>query len=205
VPDAVSGPAGAAIHVRAKSAAKVFVWLPGTAGLDVFHPAQGVDPAQCAVRAAAPGTYRLWCVAVLHDRTATGLITVTVTGEAPPTPGPAPPAPDPPAPAPPVAAGKLWVIVVETPAGAAARGQTFADPALTAFAKIKGHRFRIVDSGVVGPDGRPPADVAPYLERAAGKALPQCYVVTEQGRVLYADALPPDAAGLLALLKKVGG
>jgi hypothetical protein len=202
VPPAVSGPAGSAIHVKAQSPAKVFVWLAGSDGLDVFHAAQGVDPSQCAVRAAQPGTYRLWCVGVLNDRTATGLITVTITGDAPPGPKPDPdPKPDPP----PVAVGRPWVIVIETAAGAPTRGLTFADPALTAFMKIHGHRFRIVDSGVVGADGNPPPDVAPYLARAAGKMLPQAFIVTEQGRVLYGGELPGDAAGLLALIKKVGG
>lgn len=216
VPGAVAGAAGQLVHVQGSSPAKVFVWLPGSDGLDVFTPAPGVDQSQCGVRATKAGTYRLWCVAVLGDRTATGLVTVTITGTAPapaptppaptPDPAPKPPAPSPPAPSPPVApVGKLFVIVVETPAGAPQRGQMFADPALSAYMRIKGNQFRIVDSNVIGPDGKPPADVAPYLKRAQGNALPQCYIVTAAGTVLYADALPPSADALLALLKKVGG
>src|SRR5205823_1718810 len=105
----------------------------------------------------------------------------------------------------PTPTGKLFLVVIETPAGAATRGQLFSDPALSALMKIKGHRWRIVDAAVVGADGKPPADVAPYLALAAGQALPQLYVVTETGQRLYSGALPPTAAGVTDLLKKLGG
>jgi hypothetical protein len=222
VPDHVTGTAGQLLYVRALSPAKVFVWLPGTEGLEVFTAAPGVDQSQCAVKAAAAGTYRLWCTAVLNDRTATGLVTVTITGgtptpptPTPPTPTPTPPTPTPPTPTPPdpkppepkppADAGPLWAVVIETPLGSANRGQMFTDPTLTAYAKIKGHRFRVVDKNVVGADGKPPPDLAPYLKMAEGAALPQLYLVTERGRVLYRGTLPETPDALLGLIKKVGG
>jgi hypothetical protein len=202
VPARVQGTAGAAIHVKGTSAAKVFLWLAGSDGLEVYTAAPGSPQGACAVRALTPGTYRLWCVAVLGNLTATKQIEVVVTGApAPPDPPPDPPPPPTPAPA----VGKLFLVVVETPAGAATRGQLFADPALTALMRIKGHRWRIVDAAVVSADGKPPADVAPYLELARGQMLPQLFIVNEDGRRLFSGALPATADAIADLIKKVGG
>jgi hypothetical protein len=198
LPAKVTGPAGQPIHVAASSTATLYVWLPGSEGLDVFRPGPGVQQAQCAVRAAKPGTYRLWCVAALGQRYSTGTVSVVV-GDGPPPP------PTPPPPPPPVAVGKLWLVIVETPSGAAGRGKLLADPALQALVKARGHRLRVVDADVRGPDGNPPADVAPYLDRAAGKTLPQLFIVTEAGAVLFAGALPETGAALAELVKAKGG
>lgn len=123
-----------------------------------------------------------------------------------PAPKPEPPPQPKPQPSPtPASVGKLWVVVVETPAGAPARGQLFSDPALTAYMKIKGNHFRIIDQNVRDASGKTPADVAPYLALAAGKTLPQAFVVDPGGHLLYSGTLPQTADALVALLKKVGG
>ena len=121
----------------------------------------------------------------------------------PPQPGPGP-APTPtPGPTTPT---KLTVVVVEETADAVAtRGALFSDPALNARMKAKGHGFRVVDKDVVGPDGKPPADIKRFLDRASGKALPQLFLVDEQGKARFAGDMAKTAAELLDLITRFGG
>lgn len=132
-------------------------------------------------------------------------ITITITITVTPAPAPAPVPPPGGKVDPPPSAGPLYLVVIGTATGAAERGQLYADPALQSYLKIKGHHVRLVDENVVGPDGKPPADVAPYLARAQGKALPQLFLVDQAGHVLYAGPLPTTAPGIIALLKSRGG
>ena len=116
-----------------------------------------------------------------------------------PGPGPTPPAP--------VTASKLFIVIVEETSDAAAtRGAVFADAALSARMRDKGHVWRVVDKDVVGPDRlTPPEDVKRFLALAKGKALPQVYLVDDKGKTRYAGPTPATAVELLALLAQWGG
>ena len=115
-----------------------------------------------------------------------------------PMPGPAPV---------PVTASKLFIVIVEETSDAAAtRGAVFADAALSARMRDKGHVWRVVDKDVVGPDRlTPPEDVKRFLALAKGKALPQVYLVDDKGKTRYAGPTPATAVELLALLAQWGG
>lgn len=121
-----------------------------------------------------------------------------------PDPNPDPkPKPDPDTPATPT---KLWVVIVEETAEAASnRGAMLSDSKLIDRMNQKQHRFRVVDKDVVGPDGKPPQDIARFLDKAKGKPLPQLFLVDEKGHPRYSGDLPKSAAELLALIQKVGG
>lgn len=120
-------------------------------------------------------------------------------------PAPTPPGPvDPPKPPTPKEA-PLWVVVVEesakrTPQQAA----MLASPALAARLKAKGHHFRIVDKDAKAPDGSQ-ADYAAFVQRAAGKDLPQLFLVTTDGDVRFEGRLPEPEAALIDTLGKAGG
>ena len=123
-------------------------------------------------------------------------------GGAGPTPGPPGP------PVVPVTPSKLFVVIVEETSDAAAgRGAMFADAALSARMKDKGHVWRVVDKDVVGPDRKtPPADVKRFLDAAAGKALPQISLVDDAGVTRFTgDWGKKTAADLIALLAQWGG
>lgn len=116
---------------------------------------------------------------------------------------PAPPTPPPnPQPQP----TRFFVVVVEeTGQAAGTRGAMLQDAALAQRFKDQGHRWRVVDKDVVGPDGRPPADVKPFLDAAAGVALPQLFLIAPDGSVRYKGDRPATAAALLDLIKRYGG
>ena len=122
-----------------------------------------------------------------------------------PTPDPKPdPKPDPDVQ--PVTPTKLWVVIIEETSEAASnRGAMLSDAKLIDRMNAKQHRFRVVDKDVVGPDGKPPADIARFLDRSKGKPLPQLFLVDEKGAARFAGDLPKTAADLLALIQKVGG
>lgn len=81
------------------------------------------------------------------------------------------------------------------------------DRDLAAYMKQKGHRWRVADKDVVGPDGLPPRDLVPYLALAKGKDYPQLFIVSDKGKLLYRGDLAPGAtaADIKALMQKVGG
>lgn len=128
-------------------------------------------------------------------------LVVRVAGpEPPPPPGPLPPDP----PAPPVQT--LWLVAVEESAEAKAdRAAWIGYAPLRDYFQSKGHKARIIDQDVKGPDGQAPADLAPYLAGAKGQPLPYLFLVDQAGTVLYRGGLPATPAALLALVKKVGG
>jgi hypothetical protein len=78
------------------------------------------------------------------------------------------------------------------------------DPTLAAYLKAQGYHWRVVDKGVTGPDGKPPADVLPALTAAMGKTSPQFFVVDSKGTLLGQQNLP-TAAGIVSALKMYGG
>lgn len=101
---------------------------------------------------------------------------------------------------PPVVKGKLfgWVLIEETSQAGAWRGKALQD-AIT-WSDANGVKHRTFD--VSGPV---PEDIKPYMDRARGKALPQVFLVTESGELLYGGDCPKTATGLPDLLKKYKG
>jgi hypothetical protein len=97
------------------------------------------------------------------------------------------------------------VVVEETGQAAGARGAMLQDAALAKRFKEKGHRWRVVDKDVVGPDGKPPADVKPFLDAAGGKALPQLFLVAPDGSIRYKADAPRTPAAMLEVITKYGG
>jgi hypothetical protein len=130
---------------------------------------------------------------------------VIVEGDVVPPPVPPPPVPPPPVPPKPTDA-PAWVVVIEETAEAGkGRRDYWSDPALAAKLKGLGARLRLADKDVRDKDGQPPADLKPYLDRSRGKALPQCYVISATGGVLFEGPLPSTAARLSILLDSLGG
>jgi hypothetical protein len=160
-----------------------------------------------------PGSYRIKCraIRVKDGRPIAETARATVVIEAasppppPPPPGPTPPPPPPPPPTP-VVVKTLWILVVEETAEASAnRGEFFANRELIDRIRAKGHRYRVADKDVKDKDGRQPADLAPWLKRAAGKSLPQLFLISQDGDILFEGPLPKTPAELVALMVKVGG
>lgn len=156
------------------------------------------------VEAVHTGKVELLLVPVGGDAKSVIRRTLEVTGARPP-PEPIPdPKPDP-KPAPYV--GKFSMVVIEeTEMAANNRGAFFADKELRDYlaTKLNG-KPRIADKDVVDSTGQPPKDLAPYLNHAKGKGLPQLYLIAPDGAVLYEGNLPKTPAELIALVKKVGG
>ncbi len=119
-----------------------------------------------------------------------------------PGPNPVPPIP----PDPIVTPTKLTIVYIEESSdNVAGRGALFANAELAKRVKDKGHRWRVADLNVMGTDGKPPADLVPYLNASAGKVAPQVFLVDEAGKVRYQGDAPVKAAELLALITKYGG
>lgn len=119
--------------------------------------------------------------------------------------GPQPPPKPDPKPDPVVTEGKRWILIIEETADATpSRGKLVTDPVLFDRIKAKGHVWRIADVNVVDASGKPPADLKPYIDRAAGKT-PRLFIVAPDGTVLVDEPCPADAVGVLALLTKSGG
>lgn len=133
----------------------------------------------------------------------TARVTVTI-GEG--KPDPVPPGPRPGPQPPPAPLRQLWMIWVEETADATKdRGKLLSDKALNDRVRAKGHRWRVVDKDAVNSDGRPPADLAPWIERGKKAGLPRLYLVDQDGRILDEGPAPKDAAEALKRVEKVGG
>lgn len=184
---------------------------PGAAVVWDIYPEEPADtlelPGGRLVFTAPPGTYRVKCRALTVKDGAvtveTARAVVEVAGDTPgPKPGPKP-GPDP-GPLPPIT--KAWVVVVEETAEARAnRGAFYSDPDLVGYLRSKAWKLRVADKDVRDAAGNVPADLAPYLRAAAGKSLPQVWVVDQSGTVRFQGALPEKASDLVAVLRKVGG
>lgn len=118
----------------------------------------------------------------------------------PPGPTPVPPGPTPPKPT----AAKFLVIIEETAEAAAGRGALLTDKAFAAQLQARGMKARVVDKDAVGPDGRPPADVARFITDAKAKGLPRVYLLDKDGKEVYSGNAPDTALKLVALLEKYG-
>jgi hypothetical protein len=118
-------------------------------------------------------------------------------GPAPvPTPVPVPPEPTP-VPPPPPAPVPAGVVVVEDPDAAdQARGLFLSNKKVAAFFKNSGLTHSIYSTAAVGPDGKPPAGAAKYLDGAKGKALPYLFVIDAAANVIReqpVDLTDPEA------------
>jgi hypothetical protein len=151
------------------------------------------------------GEYRIKARAIVGKLVTTARATVTIgDGEdakpkPKPKPGPAP-APDN------LPASKLFLVVVEeTGEAVAGRGEFFADKALSSKIRDRGDSWRVVDKDVVGPDGKPPADVVRFLDLAKGKPYPSLFLVDDKGKTRFAGPMPAKPAALADLLTTYGG
>ena len=126
----------------------------------------------------------------------------------PPEPPPVPPPPVPPPPVPPVPVPqRLTIAIVEDPATTTVeQRQVLADPTWRNLAAEK-HDFRgIIPADVIEKGtGKPPASLAPFLDRAKLHALPWCMFTTTAGVILYEGPLPTTAAELIAIIHRYGG
>lgn len=118
---------------------------------------------------------------------------------------PDPPKPDPVRPT----AVKLKAVAVYESMDASVLGEKFfASADLAARWKEKGHSAPVIaDKDVKDPEtNATPAKLKPYIDRAAGKSLPQLYLIdAATGNVLYEGPLPTTPAAMIELLNKIGG
>jgi hypothetical protein len=180
-------------------------WVNVHADLDLIESETGRWAMLSSPR---PGLYKVAAYSDMGGPPA--YVVVVVEGDVVPPPVPPPPVPPPPVPPPPVPPkptdAPAWVVVIEETAEAGkGRRDYWSDPALAAKLKGLGARLRLADKDVRDKDGQPPADLKPYLDRSRGKALPQCYVISATGGVLFEGPLPSTAARLSILLDSLGG
>lgn len=145
---------------------------------------------------------KIWVAAVANGK----LVVQEVSLRVSPQPGPGPqPEPEPgPQPGPQPGPAPKTVIWIEesgqrTPQQAAA----LTDRKLRETIASSGWMLRVADVDVVDESGRPPSDLAPYLERARQAGLPWL-VILEDGRELYTGKAPPDLSAFVALLRRYG-
>lgn len=206
LPSEVSGRAGRFVRISAKTSGKQVKWIcDGSKDSEIA--ASRDDGKDALFVAPSPGKYRVWAYTALADKPTDPASTwVTVTGVGPtPDPGPSPdPKPDP---FPPTPLTKLYIAVIEeTATPRVDRGAFLTDSDLLNYIKNKDFTYRWVDKDVVGPDGRPPNSLLPYLNAARGKALPYVVIVGPNGGIpLFEGPLPATPTDLLITLKKVGG
>lgn len=67
-----------------------------------------------------------------------------------------------------------------------------------------GHQFRVVDKDIKDPDGKIPADIASFLQRAKGKDLPWLILADQDGSILYEGPVTGEDE-LIDTLKNYGG
>ena len=204
LPDAVQGEAGAFVVVRASTEGRQVRWVALDRGLNVFPGELLREGKTTVVTAVRPGTYRLAAITSLNDELSDLVVTrVVIGGEPTPDPKPDPP-PDPkPDPRP----TKCWVVIIEETSQAAVdRGRWIVDPGLAKYIQSKGWRYRIADKDAVDADGKPPRDLAGYIERAKQRGtLPYLFIVDERGKVRTEGQLPRTPAELLTTLQRIGG
>lgn len=118
-----------------------------------------------------------------------------------------PPNPDPkPEPPGPVTPTKFKIVIVEeTEQAVAERGAFLASTTLAAYLREKGHSWRVVDKDVTDSSGKPPADIAKYIEAAKGKTLAQVFLIDSDGKLRHQGNCNFKVSEMIELLKKNGG
>jgi hypothetical protein len=199
------------LTIEAITSAKKVAWKVSGAGVKVAVR----EPRAITVLPREAGQLRILAVAVIDGEPLIEEATVAIScGPTPtpvppgPTPEPPKPEPIPPKPDPPRPIAKLYVLVIEETAEAvAARGAFLTHPELVRRFAEKKHQWRVIDKDVVDAFGRPPADVAPYLEQVRSRSLrlPRIWLIDQDGRVRLEDIAPATPAALLSMIDKVGG
>lgn len=203
----VRGMAGSLIPLTAETKTGAVIWMSKDDELALVPTKDLKNSHRNYATSAVAGTYTVAVFAV-KDSSGSEPSYITVVVEPRPTPQPGPgPGPGPgPEPKPTPKVGKLFLVVIEETADAVAkRGAFFTDKALAEFMKTKGHKWRVVDKDVTDASGKPPADVARFIESARGRTLPQLFLVNEQGQTVLSLEMPAAPSLVLELLKKVGG
>jgi len=118
------------------------------------------------------------------------------------TPWGTPIPPPPPPPPPPVE--PLWgaVLIRETTNQTPELAALLTDQSLRSFFFGNSLAFRVADPDEKGSDGKPPADLTPYIDRAKQVGLPRLFMLGTKGAVLYEGFVPDSAAALVDLTKK---
>lgn len=133
--------------------------------------------------------------------TVAGKLVLTLTAPIPPPPDPQPN----PNPQPVPVVGKLfgWVMIEDLNVPFNNRGAVLN--AAIAWSDANGINHRTAGKNVVDATGKPPADMVPYLIRAAGKPVPQLFLITAEGKLLYEGPASNDPDAFVALLSQYKG
>lgn len=134
-------------------------------------------------------------------QTADAVVTFGQQPQPPPGPGPGPD----PEPTPNTPTKFKIVIIEETDEAVAGRGAFLASTTLAAYMREKGHSWRVVDQDVTDVNGKQPADIAPYMQLAKGKKLPQVFLVDDAGKLRFQGDCTMKADAMITLLKQWGG
>lgn len=177
---------------------------------------QLVADGSLAILVAKPGRYHVrWRAGLLKPWQAS---TVDLGGAVPPGPVPPGPTPQPtptPTPTPPPAPAPVLVkfVVVVCEASDPADDVDIAAIRLAGVSgeiaeacRAAGVTWRCVDQDVVGPDGKPPKELAPFLAEAKGKKLPWLIGAgppdaAGDSAIVLSERCPADVAGVLARMK----
>jgi len=143
---------------------------------------------------------KIWVAAVANGQLVVKDISLSVSPQPDPGPQPQPePGPEPqPAPVP-----KTVIWIEETGQRTPQQAAAITDAKLRAALTAARWTLRIADVDVVDETGRPPSDLASYLERAKQAGLPWL-VILENGRELYTGKAPPDVSSFANLLRRYG-
>jgi hypothetical protein len=110
--------------------------------------------------------------------------------------------PEPTPPTPPTPHAGLLAVVVEDPAARTnAQAQILASPEIAAWLKAHDAQWLWAPINAKDPDGKTPPKLKPYIERAAGKTLPQILLLDAKGEVQWQSELPSDPESTLKLLQ----
>jgi hypothetical protein len=122
-----------------------------------------------------------------------------------PEPGPLPPVP--PVPPVPPAPTTLTIAIIENPAATTLQQRDVLSALEWRKAAAEKHNFLgIIPSDLIEKGtGKPPASLAPFLDRAKLHNLPWCIMSDAAGKILWEGQLPTSPAELNALIKRYGG
>lgn len=143
-----------------------------------------------------PGNYTVSVCLALGDHLEHAQHTITVTAQPDPAPDPNPkpnPAPDPPA------TGRWFILVYESLTDGPRLAPLLNSRQLVERLKQRGDAWLPFDRDICGRNCKPPRDLAPYVDLAAGRH-PFLIVVAATGDILYSGACPATPDALLQLL-----